>query len=164
MTEKTRRTLSDNARRLELSVITALTVDGIPSEGEILALAEQLRKIPLYAVLDEEFDDVIRRLHEALTIDMGIGSCVVDNHAPWLQARKAEIEPFFWTRYQTEMRKQGWAPKVVTALDKVTDEILDLMGNPESESGWPRRGLVMGDVQSGKTSNYTEAQPTRHQD
>lgn len=155
MTEKTRRTLSDNARRLELSVITALTVDGIPSEGEILALAEQLRKIPLYAVLDEEFDDVIRRLHEALTIDMGIGSCVVDNHAPWLQARKAEIEPFFWTRYQTEMRKQGWAPKVVTALDKVTDEILDLMGNPESESGWPRRGLVMGDVQSGKTSNYT---------
>ncbi len=155
MTEKIRRTLSDNARRLELSVITALTVDGIPSEDEILALAGQLRKIPLYTVLDEEFDDVIRRLHEALTIEMGIGSCVVDNHAPWLQARKAEIEPFYWTRYQTEMRKQGWAPKVVTALDKVTDEILDLMGNPAGESGWPRRGLVMGDVQSGKTSNYT---------
>lgn len=155
MTEKIRHALSDNARRLELSVITALTVDGIPSEDDILALAGQLRKIPLYIISDEEFDDVIRRLHEALTIEMGIGSCVVDNHAPWLQARKAEIEPFYWTRYQTEMRKQGWAPKVVTALDKVTDEILDLMGNPAGESGWPRRGLVMGDVQSGKTSNYT---------
>ncbi|MDP1862477.1 MAG: Z1 domain-containing protein [Thiobacillus sp.] len=155
MTEHIRRPLSDNARRLELSVITALTVDGIPSEDEILALAEQLKKIPLYAVSDDEFVEVIRRLHEALTIEMGIGSCVVDNHAPWLQARKAEIEPFFWTRYQTEMRKQGWAPKVVTALDKVTDEILDLMGNPDGEAGWPRRGLVMGDVQSGKTSNYT---------
>lgn len=155
MSENIRRGLSDNARRLELSVITALTVDGIPSEDEILALAGQLRKIPLYSVSDAEFKEVIRRLHEALTIEMGIGSCVVDDHAPWLHARKAGIEPFYWTRYQTEMRKQGWAPKVVTALDRVTDEILDLMGNPAGESGWPRRGLVMGDVQSGKTSNYT---------
>lgn len=155
MTEKNRRILSDNARRLEVSVITALTVEGIPSESEILALAGHLRKIPLYSVSEDEFVEVIRRLHEALTIEMGIGSRVVDGHAPWLQARKAEIEPFYWSRYQTELRKLGWAPKVVTALDKVTDEILDLMGNPATESGWPRRGLVMGDVQSGKTSNYT---------
>ncbi|WP_151445808.1 Z1 domain-containing protein [Lacisediminimonas profundi] len=155
MAEHIRRSISDNARRLELSVITALTVDGTPSEDDILALAGQLRKIPLYSVSEGEFIEVIRRLHEALTIEMGLGSCVVDNHAPWLQARKAEIEPFYWTRYQTEMRKQGWAPKVVTALDKVTDDILDLMGNPAGEAGWPRRGLVMGDVQSGKTSNYT---------
>ncbi|AIY39177.1 Endonuclease [Collimonas arenae] len=155
MTENIRHTLTDNGRRLELSVITALTVDGIPSEDDILELAAQLRKIPLYAVSDEEFVEVIRRLHEALTIEMGIGSRIIDNHEPWLQAKKAEIDPFYWTRYQTELRKQGWAPKVVTALDRVTDEILDLMGNPAGESGWPRRGLVMGDVQSGKTSNYT---------
>jgi len=155
MTEKKSSQLSDNARRLELSVITALTVDGVPSEADILSLAGHLRTIPLYSVSDEEFSDVIRRLHEALTIEMGIGTCVFDTHAPWLQARKADIEPFYWGRYQTELRKQGWAPKVVTALDKVTDDILDLMGNPDGEDGWPRRGLVMGDVQSGKTSNYT---------
>lgn len=156
MTEKYRQPLSDNARRLELSITTSLTVSGsIPSEEEILALAEQLRKIPLYAVQEDEFADVIRRLHEALTIDMGLGSCVVDSHTPWLQARKAEIEPFYWNRYQTDLRKQGWGPKVVNALDKVTDEILDLMGDPADDAGWPRRGLVMGDVQSGKTSNYT---------
>lgn len=155
MNEKKHSQLSDNARRLELSVITALTVDGVPSEADILSLAGHLRMIPLYSVSDEEFSDVIRRLHEALTIDMGIGTCVFDTHEPWLQARKADIDPFYWGRYQTELRKQGWAPKVVTALDKVTDDILDLMGNPDGDDGWPRRGLVMGDVQSGKTSNYT---------
>jgi hypothetical protein len=147
--------ISDNARRLELSVITALTVEGIPTEGQIFDLAKQLRNIPLYSVSDEEFGELIKRLHEALTIDMGLGSCVVDNHAPWLQARKAEIDPFYWTRYQTELRKQALPPKVVASLDRVTDEILDLLGNPATDSGWPRRGLVMGDVQSGKTSNYT---------
>jgi len=156
MNRENRRTLSDNARRLEVSVITTLTVAGeIPSEGDILKLAEHLREIPLYSVSDEELSEVIRRLHEALTIEMGIGSCVFNNHAPWLQARKATIKPFYWERYQTDLRTQKWAPKVVNTLDKVTDEILDLMGDPEGETGWPRRGLVMGDVQSGKTSNYT---------
>lgn len=148
--------ISENASKLEIAVKVTLTNDGkIPSEDEILELAGQLRGIKRYAVSDDEFTDVIRRLHESLRIDMGIGSRVVDNHIPWLQANKAEIDTFYWARYQTELRKQNWPPKVVNALDRVTDDILDLMGNPAGEAGWPRRGLVMGDVQSGKTSNYT---------
>ena len=70
-------------------------------------------------------------------------------------ARKPSIDPFYWSRYQINLRKQGLPPKVVLSLDKVTDDILDLSGNPVTNNGWPRRGLVMGDVQSGKTSNYT---------
>lgn len=155
MSETTRMVLSANARRLELGVITALTVDGIPTEGAIFDLASTLRVIPPYSVTDDEFEVVIKRLHEALTVDMGLGNCVYDEHNPWLRARKAAIEPFYWSRYQTDLLKQGWGPKVVNSLDKVTDEILDLMGDPSGRTGWPRRGLVMGDVQSGKTSNYT---------
>jgi hypothetical protein len=147
--------LSDNARRLETGTITSLTETGMPTEADVLSLATQLRKISIYSVSDEEFDYVIRRLHQALRIDMGLGSRVVDKYTPWLQARKASIDPYYWTRYQLSLRKQGWAPKVVNSLDRVTDEILDLSGNPASHNGWPRRGLVMGDVQSGKTSNYT---------
>lgn len=147
--------MSNNARRLELGVVTTLTVDGVPTETEILDLAGMLRAIPNYSVTDEEFQEVIKRLHLSLTLDMGLGNCVYDEHNPWLRARKAEIEPFYWSRYQTDLLKQGWGPKVVNSLDKVTDEILDLMGDPNGRSGWPRRGLVMGDVQSGKTSNYT---------
>jgi hypothetical protein len=146
---------SDNAKRLEVATIMSLAETGIPSEESVHSLATQLRALPLFKVSDEEFASVIRKLHEALQIDMGLGSRVIDGHTPWLQARKAEIEPFYWRRYQRSLRQQGWAPKVVNALDQVTDEILDLSGNPSSENGWPRRGLVMGDVQSGKTSNYT---------
>ena len=147
--------LSDNARRLESATITSLTETGMPTEEEILSLATQLRQIALYRVDDEEFDLVMRRLHQALRIDMGLGSKVVSSYTPWVQARKPSIDPFYWSRYQLNLRKQGWAPRVVNALDQVTDDILDLSGNPMSSEGWPRRGLVMGDVQSGKTSNYT---------
>lgn len=155
MSETSRMVLSANARRLELGVITALSVDGVPTEGAIFDLASTLRALPLYTVTNEEFDIVIKRLHEALTVDMGLGDCVYDEHNPWLRAKKSTIEPFYWSRYQTDLLKQGWGPKVVNSLDKVTDEILDLMGDPSGRTGWPRRGLVMGDVQSGKTSNYT---------
>src|SRR6185503_2528925 len=37
----------------------------------------------------------------------------------------------------------------------VSDDILDLVGDPEREGAWSRRGLVVGDVQSGKTATYT---------
>lgn len=147
--------LSPNAQRLEVAVSTSLAVDRIPTEIEIFDLASALRKIAMYGVSDQEFEIVIKKLHVALALDMGLGSYVVNEHDPWLQARKAQINPFYWSRYRTDLIKQGWGAKVVASLDKVTDEILDLMGNPLGKSGWPRRGLVMGDVQSGKTSNYT---------
>ena len=39
-------------------------------------------------------------------------------------------------------------------LNDVTDEILDYSGNPIDTDGWRRRGMVIGHVQSGKTTNY----------
>lgn len=155
MNENNKWTLSENARRLETTVITALTMSGLPTEAEVLEHAKALQQLPLYKVDATEFEEVIKRLHAALRIDMGLGSVVIDTHIPWLQAKKADIEPFYWSRYQIHLRKNGWGPRVVNALDRVTDEILDLLGDPSGHSGWPRRGLVMGDVQSGKTSNYT---------
>ena len=155
MNSKSEDFLSANAQRLQVAVSTSLAVDRVPTEIEIFELASALRKIEMYNISDQEFDIVIKKLHVALALDMGVGSYVVNEHDPWLQARKAQINPFYWSRYRTDLIKQGWGAKVVNSLDKVTDEILDLMGNPIGKSGWPRRGLVMGDVQSGKTSNYT---------
>ncbi|RKQ57836.1 Z1 domain-containing protein [Vogesella indigofera] len=147
--------LSDNAKRLEAAVMTTLTLDSIPTEEQVASLARQLRAIPPYAVDDEEFAAVIRRLHTSLRISMGLGNVVREDHAPWVSSRRAEIDPFYARRYFLYLKQQGWPAGVLGSLDKVTDEILDVLGNPASEAGWPRRGLVMGDVQSGKTSNYT---------
>lgn len=53
--------LSENARRLEIATITSLTETGVPTEQEVLSLASQLRRIPIYSVSDEEFAAVIRK-------------------------------------------------------------------------------------------------------
>ncbi len=96
-------------------------------------------------------------IHARLAIRMDKGETLtgVDEHAPWLAGRRAEIQPFYWTRYRTYLIKNGWPPLVAATLDRATDELLDLLGNPGDPRPWGRRGLVMGDVQSGKTATYS---------
>ncbi|MCV5360486.1 hypothetical protein OFM87_32545, partial [Escherichia coli] len=44
---------------------------------------------------------------------------------------------------------------VLDTLDRSTDRVLGLLEQPGREGRWDRRGLVVGHVQSGKTSHYT---------
>ncbi len=42
----------------------------------------------------------------------------------------------------------------LTKLDETSDKIMDLLGNPGLD-GFNQKGLILGDVQSGKTINFT---------
>lgn len=67
------------------------------------------------------------------------------------------IDDKFWERYKTYLiDKKNFSPNVVTTLGKDTLErdIMNCLGNPDSEQGFFKRGLIIGDVQSGKTSTY----------
>lgn len=78
------------------------------------------------------------------------------NFKHWLNDRRADIKFFYWDRYKAFLlQKKAWPQGVVTTLDKDSDKILDLLGNPKDTSSWIRYGLMIGDVQSGKTANYT---------
>ena len=77
-------------------------------------------------------------------------------HVNWLPERKAEIKWDFWKRYRQYLEEEKGRPATVTArLDKTTDSILGDIGNPAQHTQWDRRGMVVGEVQSGKTANYT---------
>jgi hypothetical protein len=76
-------------------------------------------------------------------------------HREWLTARKPEVEWDFWDRYEAYLeRRLNWPRSVVRRLDEVTDDILGRIENPLRDGAWDRRGLVVGRVQSGKTSTY----------
>jgi hypothetical protein len=144
---------SENSRLLERTIIVSLPADRAPTEKELGELAARLRGA--FPVTDEEFDILLKRLHAKMAIEMDIGVVLVSEHRPWLNARKPMIDPFYWERFQQLLAKKDWPPKVIGTLDRVTDDILDLLGNPAETSPWRRRGLVVGDVQSGKTATYT---------
>lgn len=78
---------------------------------------------------------------------------------PWLREFKADrISDWgFWQRYQTYIKEtNGFSQNVVDKLDDLTDKILDRLFNPRRENiEICKKGLVVGQVQSGKTANYT---------
>ncbi len=75
-----------------------------------------------------------------------------DDHVKWLDAERAQGWRY-WPRYRQHL-ESSWAPSSIDSLDRVTGRILSLLEDPNREDVWDRRGLVVGHVQSGKTSNY----------
>lgn len=77
-----------------------------------------------------------------------------EGYTPWLKDKKANIRWNFWNRYTSYLHKKI-APDTINKLDNLTDDILDRIANPSTSGAWDKRGMVVGQVQSGKTSNYT---------
>ncbi len=78
-----------------------------------------------------------------------------DTYETWIYNKKGITEKKFWNRYtQYLLKSEDWAPDTVDKLDDITDDILDHLKDPKTAGDWDKRGLVVGQVQSGKTSNY----------
>ncbi len=131
-----------------------------PTETELDNEINILRQIfsPLYTVSDQEFAEIKRRLNANICVTMDLGVLIKDKkeHLPWLSARSSSLDFFFWNRYKKFLEEmKHWNPRVTGNLGIVADEIVDYLGDPQSDTPFQRRGLVVGDVQSGKTANYT---------
>ena len=105
---------------------------------------------------DDELEQLFRYVLAMVGADIAIGGEPVtkNDHEPWLKDVKSEINWRRWRAYRKMLSKQGRSGRVLDRLDKFTDDVLDLAGNPQKPGPWNRRGLIIGDVQSGKTQNY----------
>lgn len=110
----------------------------------------------LSPLTDDEADEIIAELQTRLAVKMDRGAVVKEkNHVSWYYAAKGQIDDKFWTRYSTYLSKEaGFNAEVIHSIDVATDEMMDLLSNPNIDTAFQRRGLVIGDVQSGKTSTY----------
>lgn len=73
--------------------------------------------------------------------------------AQWYVGERRKPGPFM-QRYLDKLQDDGWPQNSVDELEESTARILESMENPEREGSWDWRGLVVGDVQSGKTASY----------
>ncbi|MHB1107392.1 MAG: Z1 domain-containing protein [Lutibacter sp.] len=79
---------------------------------------------------------------------------VAEDVKPWLFDEKSKIKPDLWDRYKIYMNQKD-SSFPMDSIDDITDKILDKCVNPKTKGSWDRRGMVVGNVQSGKTANYT---------
>ena len=106
---------------------------------------------------DAEFKYVRKVVMERLSVSINLGITLVDDrdYTTWYSQHRQSFDSLYWNRYRKLLEGQGLSSSVIQALDQNTTKMMDLFGNPiNKDFAWKRRGLVMGDVQSGKTSNY----------
>lgn len=79
-----------------------------------------------------------------------------DGYHPWLEDIKTEIDWIHRDRYYYFLSNfKKWDNATIRgSIDVSTDIILDHLANPRADYNFERKGLVIGDVQSGKTANY----------
>jgi hypothetical protein len=106
---------------------------------------------------DEELNNVRKQLESQIGVRgiKGIGLREIDQ-GPWLDQRILDgISWDYWNAYKTWIRKSGFSSDVIRVLDDDTYAILSACGDPQRDGPWSVKGLVMGDVQSGKTASYS---------
>ena len=149
---------------LERARIIALTLLGEPPieqsalpnavENAINAVASQKPDANVDPV------DLLRELEANVSVVVGSASTLTgenSDHIPWLPGRRGSIGWNFSRRYRRFLKeKKGWALMTLQRSDDLTDRILGLLEDPNRHGQWDRRGMVVGEVQSGKTSNYIE--------
>ena len=110
--------------------------------------------------INESREMLIRRVEELYTIRQDEFKSIEksDENLPWLNEKRADLDfaNGFWGRYKEYLEiEKNFAPDVINKLDRLTDSILDNLFDPSLKITINKKGLVVGQVQSGKTANYT---------
>lgn len=104
---------------------------------------------------EEDIMILSKEIHSEETISIPRASTIMSKEKePWLHTLKSP-STYYSDRYKNYLTiDEGFSRQVVDKIFKTTDETLDFMTNPNTEDECIKKGLVMGNVQSGKTANY----------
>ena len=96
----------------------------------------------------------ILRVRNAGTSFHRLDASTTTDHQEWLDNKRSKIEEgLHWNAFRKYLQRQ-LSTEQLKEIDGATDSILGAIEDPEREGDWFSRGLVIGDVQSGKTTNF----------
>ena len=106
---------------------------------------------------EEAQKKITKHLLSQFNIRQGVGETISTTEKHDWKVRELLLKKsYYWERLRQYWEKASKLPyQVFTSIDQVTDEVLELLGDPAVPNPWLFRGLVMGNVQSGKTTNYS---------
>ncbi|KKG13676.1 Z1 domain-containing protein [Methanosarcina mazei] len=142
-------------------VMTLLKSNREITENAIFEKVEMVKSMLSTESSQDKIDwELLKRdVESRCNVKMGKGAILEDqeiSHKIWLPSRKSSIEWKFWNRYKRYLEEEkGWSYKLIMGIDSLTDQILERLEDPQREGPWDRRGMAVGQVQSGKTANYT---------
>lgn len=138
------------------TVRTLLPQAGSVTAQQIEEQVDLVLGIPQYASIDRDL--LIREVQSIYNIRIDDFRIIEANERrrPWINDKKASVNWTFWNRYRDFLQtEKNFSATVVNQVDRLTDRTLDGLFDPSINGVISKYGLVVGQVQSGKTSNYT---------
>ena len=172
--------LTFNVNQKANQVIAALNLDKTRDESTIRSMIKTLIEFwePVFNSLNTHYttDDVIERVYREINeiiqinseeTELGQGLFLApqddesdSQHDPswydnWLNAAD-ESQHRFYDRYKHYLatKKHPYSRDSLQRMEEDLNQIMNGLGNPRDERPWRRSGLVIGDIQSGKTGTY----------
>ncbi|MDD6488497.1 MAG: Z1 domain-containing protein [Clostridia bacterium] len=143
------------------NLIDARGISSNLTDEKIEDLIQEAINLVGVACNDEEREKCRRNLKYRYMIKSTPGGKILKDYdqKKWYSNIKNDIEPEFWLRYKNYLiDTKGFSPNIVSRLGNETldQDLMNYLLDPNIETETPilRRGLVIGDVQSGKTSTY----------
>ena len=141
--EKTISPILDNKK--EYSTIKEEDIRNTINAFQPLIALQTLDKIT-----SEEVEQAIKNLESRYKITMDTGAMLKeDNYKKWYFNSRVERGTKHWDRYKRYLEETVFLPRtVIDKIDDSSDEIMDVLGDPLSDTKIERKGLVIGAVQS----------------
>ena len=134
-----------------------------PTHSEVVEIVKTFADLPLFngLITEKEKQEIV----EDYEINIGVKafdpeSLVSTNmSSKWFEEKKNDPnrKHDYWKRYEDYLRDdKDFDESTIQVIKRSTEEILGYCANPNPQIGdaKKRKGLVVGDVQSGKTANY----------
>ncbi|GAA3756089.1 hypothetical protein GCM10022240_06200 [Microbacterium kribbense] len=123
---------------------------------ELTAVASQLAALFFKELKEAEITAVVMEITQEEEIVLAGGGTVYDpkTFTKWLADRRGSVSHARWNAYNQLLVSRDWAKSVIEDLAEQTDEVVELLGDPADPNDMARRGLLLGEVQSGKTATY----------
>ena len=143
------------------SKFSILKNSGMPITDKLIdekvdEIYDEYKEIPNFDIT--EVDARRLKMRIGILFNVSVGESAVTLYNPeverWFHNKKSKIDWRHWKNYRSMLRSQGRSEEIINANEEVINDILDYSGDPTTPGNWSRKGLVMGNVQSGKTQNY----------
>ena len=138
------------------TIRTLLPGSGSVTLEQIEAAVNSALSIAQYSGLNK--DELIREIQSIYNIRLDDFRVIEDaeRRRPWLNEKIGLIRWNFWNRYRDYLTiEKNFSESVINHTDRLTNRTLDGLFDPTIPGIIDKKGLVVGQVQSGKTSNYT---------
>jgi hypothetical protein len=94
----------------------------------------------------ERFDSIFKPFLEG-------NIAIAQDHDPWYTEARKQESAYYWPSILSYLRNRGIPEESIVSVDQASDQIMDFIADPKRDEIRAARGLVVGYVQSGKTTN-----------